>query len=211
MNTSSQNTWDAPLTSLAKSKKPSQSLLKLSNGGIKTLKDLIWIFPLRIQAAPKVSHFEQIEENKLFLGRAKLINIQFTPAFGRKGKSGIQLFNATCVIKDVFSEKLLNLKWFNTYPSLKKQLENLDEFTFLGQVTLFKQTLQIVNPQINPKDITDKDGILIEYPTVNSVPGKQIEKIIKLVPKPLWDIPISDISLSHLQKNISLNLSLIHI
>jgi ATP-dependent DNA helicase RecG len=158
-----------------------------------------------MQAAPKVSSFESIEENRLFLGRAKLINIQFTPAFGRKGKSGIQLFNATCVIKDVLSEKLLNLKWFNTYPSLKKQLENLEEFTFLGQVTLFKQTLQIVNPQINPKEATQGDRILIEYPTVNSVPGKQIEKIIKLIPKALWDMPIFDISLDHLQRNIDMN------
>ncbi len=204
LSTNNLNFWNQSILVLAKNKKPSQSLLKLEDGGIKTLLDLVWLFPLRLQKAPKVSDFNKINDDQLFFGRGKVINIRFTPAFGKRGKRGIQLFNCTCVVKDIFSEKYLNLKWFNTYPSLKKQLEALEEFSFLGQVSLFQGSFQIINPTINPKDANTENGVLVEYPTFNTVPGKQIEKFVRLIPKSLWDIPISNLE-SEFLKNKNLN------
>jgi ATP-dependent DNA helicase RecG len=116
-----------------------------------------------------------------------MISINFTPAFGRRGKGKTQLFNATCVVKDLYSEKYLNLKWFNTYPSLKKQIEAFDSFSFMGAVSEYNGTLQIVNPKINPKVVEGHNQMLIEYPTVNSVSGNNLKKIIDKVPDDLWN------------------------
>ncbi len=178
-------TWNSPLLDLAGKKKPSQSLIKLFEGGILSLKDLLWIFPLRLQKAPELSSFTYLEVDKLFLGRAKIISTNFTPTFGR-GKGKVQLFNATCVIKDLKSEKYLNLKWFNTYPGLKKQLEAYKEFNFMGIVSDYKGTLQIVNPKINPPDLAHGE-MLIEYPTLHSVSGRYIKNIIDKIPQEVWD------------------------
>ena len=179
--------WDSPLLDLAGKRKPSQSLLKLQDSGIQKIKDLLWIFPLRVLKAPELASFAELEIDKLFLGRAKLINIKFTPAFGRRGKGKVQLFNATCVVKDFYSDRYLNLRWFNTYPSLKKQLESYDEFNFMGMVSDYKGTLQIVNPKINPPEITNQETI-IEYPTVNTINGKNVQKVINKIPESLWQV-----------------------
>lgn len=182
--------WNQSLLELAPRQKPSQSLLKVFDAGIKTIKDLLWVTPLRLQKRPNLTSFENIKENELFLGRAKIINIKAVPAFGRRGKGRIQLFNLDVVVKDTFSDKYIGLKWFNSYPNLKKQLSSYDEFTFLGVPTEFKGVLQFLNPQINPKAIDNTEEMLIEYPTVNSVPGNQIKKIFDYIPSSLWQKPL---------------------
>jgi ATP-dependent DNA helicase RecG len=182
-------TWESSILELT-ARKPSQSLLKIHDAGFKTIKDLLWIFPLRVQKDPKVSSFSEMIEGQLFKGSGKVINCKFSPAYGRRGKRNIQLFNATVVVKDLLSDKYVNLKWFNTYPGLKKQLEAMDDFTFMGQVTDFKGTIQIVNPKINPKEEKNNNGVLIEYPTINTVAGRHVKSIIEKIPTTLWDTPM---------------------
>lgn len=183
-------TWDDSLLKLSPSKKPGQNILKLYDSGIKLIKDLLWILPLRVQSMPHVSSFSNLNEGSLFLGHGKIINIKLTPAFGRKGKGRVQLFNATVVVKDMLSDQYLNLKWFNSYPGLKKQLESLDSFTFMGEVQDYRGTVQIINPKINPK-IDQDEKYLIEYPTVATVPGKYTKSLLNKIPKDLWSSPIS--------------------
>lgn len=191
-NSSTNNIlWSSSLKLLGTKNRPSKTILNLIDAGVKTVSDLIWIFPLRIQQMPKLSKFSQMEGEKLFLGTGSVISLNFSPAFNRNGRGKVQLFNATCVIKDNLSEQYISLKWFNTYPSLKKQLESYNDFTFLGTVQDYRGTLQIVNPRINPNLPKDKDSILIDYPTVNSVPGKHIQKLFEKIPKELWDSSIS--------------------
>ncbi len=184
------NVWNQSLLFLAGGKKPSQSLLKLVEGGVKTLLDLVYIFPLRIQKAPELSPFSTSQLDQLFLGRGKVISLNFTPAYGKKGKGKVQLFNATCVIQDTMGPETLTLKWFNTYPSLKKQLETLNEFSFLGTISEFRGMLQIVNPQINPTPRNEKNNLIIEYPTVATVAGNRIKALIEKIPEYIWSSTI---------------------
>ena len=185
--------WESDFLSLAPRNKPTQSMLKLGDAGIQQVKDLLWINPLRVQEKPKLSDFSQIHIDKLFIGKAKFIHIKAVPAFGRRGKKKIQLFNIQAVAKDAFSEKYINMRWFNTYPSQKKQFEQLDDFTFMGTPSDFKGTVQFINPKINPNQAYNiSDDMLIEYPTVNTVPGIQVQKIINYIPSNLWDENLSD-------------------
>lgn len=177
--------WNSPLIALG-GKRPSQSLLKLVDSEFKTVRDLLWILPLRVQPKPRIQSFTHIEPDKLFLGFVKTVNVRSQIAFGRRGKGKVQLFNITCVVKDMHSEQYLNLKWFNAYPNQRKQIEALEEFTFLGTPSEFKGVLQVTNPKINPKELGGNDELLIEYPTVNTVPGRQIHNIIKKIPAKLW-------------------------
>lgn len=186
LNTSNLK-WESSILELSTNpKKPLKNILKLFEAGLESIQDLLWILPLRIQNLPTQSNFKNLEENQLFLGTAKIISINLAPVYGRRGKNKSSLFNATVVIKDSFSNQFLNLKWFNAYPNLKKQLESYDEFTFLGVVQVFNGSYQIINPKINPKlDPTHK--LLIEYPTTNGVSGVHFNNIFKKIPKYLWE------------------------
>lgn len=188
MNTSNL-TWSSSILELSPTKKPAKSILKIKDAGIQTIKDLLWIFPLRIKPMPRITNFDQIQMNELFMGHCKVINIQFAPAFSRRGKGKVQLFNATVVVKDMLSDKYLNLKWFNTYPGLRKQLETLNDFVFMGEVQDYRGSLQIINPKINP-NLDGNEKFIIEYPTLNTVPGKYTKTLISRIPNYLWDTPI---------------------
>ena len=174
--------WNSTFLSLAPRNKPSQSMLKIEDAGVKKIQDFLWITPLRIQEVPKLSTFDQIDVDKLFIGKAKFIHVKAVPAFGRRGKKKVQLFNIQAVAKDVFSENYINMKWFNSYPSLRKQLEQLEDFTFMGVATDYKGSVQFINPKINPNQAyNNNEKMLIEYPTVNTVPGSQIQKIFNYI------------------------------
>jgi ATP-dependent DNA helicase RecG len=190
----SKLSWDSSLLELAGKSKVSQSMLKLFDHGIKTIKDLVWIFPLRIQEAPTIKSFDNLKIGHNFLGHAKLISVGMTPAYGKRGKNKVQLYNATVVVKDMLSEQYLNLKWFNSYPGLKKQIESTQEFFFMGIASDYKGTFQITNPKINPKDVSTPGTLIIEYPTVNTVSGNNIKNIIKKIPEQLWNQNLSSIS-----------------
>jgi ATP-dependent DNA helicase RecG len=185
LNTNSLN-WDSSILELSpSSKSPSKNLQKIYNHGINSIKDLIWILPLRVQSIPKVQDFSKVEVGLLFKGSGKVININLSPVMGRSRKSNVQLFNITVLVKDLYSSEFINLKWFNAYPSIKKQLEELDEFIFMGTIQTYNESLQIINPKLNPKE--ESSPLLIEYPTVNKVPGSQLKKIIQKIPLELWE------------------------
>lgn len=188
------NSWSDSFLTLASRNKPSQSMLKLYDAGIKSIYDLLWITPLRLQKQPTLKPFALMQEDELFLGEAKVINYKLSPAYGRKGRGRVQLFNALVTVQDVHSPAITNLRWFNTYPSFKKQIEATETFIFLGTPNEFKGELQIVNPKINPKLKSNESGLLVEYPTYNTVPGNQISKIIEKIPTTLWKTKINSIS-----------------
>ena len=201
MNTNKLS-WSSSIRALSGSK-VSQTIIKLEQGGIKTLGDLLWVFPLRLQPAPSIKSFTHALIDELFWGAGEIVSINFSPTFKRRGKGGIPLFNGHCLIKDHSSEMLLNLKWFNVYPGLKKQLESYQEFSFLGKVSEFNGQLQIVNPKINPNQSSHQNGMLIEYPTINTVSGKNLERTINRIPAPLWEEQVSLLSFD-LEKKLNL-------
>jgi ATP-dependent DNA helicase RecG len=183
-------TWSNSLLELAPKNRPSKNLLKLHAAGIKTIAELIWLIPLRIQKAPEVKDFSHFQDDEIFLGKGTLISFDQSPSFGRRGANKVQLFNANAVIKDSLSDQYITFKWFNTYSSLRKQIESLGEFYFLGKPTEFRGVQQIVNPKLNPKELKDNHGTLIEYSTVAGISGSEIKKFISYIPDELWSVEI---------------------
>lgn len=178
--------WNSPLELLVTGKKPSPTIEKLVEAGVTTLRDLLWILPLRIYRMPSLRPFREAELNQFFKGSGKVLHVEIKPAFGRRGKGNILLYNGYVILKDDQSSETLSLRWFNLYPNQKKQIEALDHIAFLGQVQEFKAQKQIINPQL-----IDPDGAanayIIEYPTVNKISGNHLKKVFDLIPTHLWD------------------------
>jgi ATP-dependent DNA helicase RecG len=204
----SKLSWQSNITELVNGK-TSANLNKLIQANISTISDLAWVLPSKSKSIPKIRDFQHMRIGELFMGHAKLINVKITPAFGRKGKGRVQLFNAVVVVKDNLGDQYLNLTWFNAYPNIKKILSDLDTFYFLGEVTEFRGVLQITNPQINPSMKEDQEFI-IDYPTLNSVPGKYIKSLIDKIPESLWNNSLENIpnTISKHFKLIPLHLAL---
>ena len=176
--------WDSPIESLSKGKRASPTLEKLAAAGIRVLSDLLWILPLRIHKSPAPAAFRDAELDQYFRGSGKPIHIDIKPAFGRRGKGNILLFNGYVVLKDDLTSETMSLRWFNLYPNQKKQIESLDHISFLGQVQEFKAQRQVINPQILTS--SEVSPYIIEYPTVNKLPGSTFKKAFELIPPVLW-------------------------
>lgn len=207
-------TWESSLLELSGKSKPSQSITKLFEAGHAKVKDLLWILPLRVQAAPKLSPFSEMKEGRLFLGSCRLLSSRFAPAFGRRGKGGAQLLNATLIVQDELSDQIINLKFFNTYPNFRKNVEEKGPFTFMGQPQNYKGTLQINNPKLDPKGEHNENGLLIEYPTVATVAGKHVKGVIDKIPEELWLVKDrifdSGLELPIANKNLIQTFALLH-
>ena len=182
-NTTEHN-WGDPIESLSRSKKPSPTFEKLAAAGIQKISDLLWILPLRIHKSPPPSPFREAVLDQFFRGSGKVIHVEVKPAFGRRGKGNILLYNGYAVVVDDLSQESLSLRWFNLYPNQKKQIEALTHINFLGQVQEFKAQKQIINPQILTTE--EVAPYIIEYPTVNKIPGNTLKKAIELIPPLLW-------------------------
>ena len=181
--------WGSSLLELNKGKKPSPTLTKLYEAGIHSLYDLIWILPLRIFRMPEAQSFNHAQMDEYFKGSGKVVHVDIKPAFGRRFKNKFLLYNGTIVVQDDKSLETITLRWFNLYPSQKKQFEALTHVKFLGVVGEFKAQKQIINPQILSETHNEGDYI-IEYPTVNKTAGIHLKKIIQMIPSQLWkDIP----------------------
>lgn len=177
--------WASPIEFLAKSKRPSLTLEKLSEAGIKTVADLLWILPLRIHKSPLPQPFREAQLNQYFRGAGKVIHVEIRPAFGRRGKGNILLYNGFVVIKDDLSSESLSLRWFNLYPNQKKQIESLERISFMGKVEEYKAQKQVINPQLlSTEEIAP---YILEYPTVNKLPGSTFKKAFELIPPSLWN------------------------
>lgn len=179
--------WDSLVSELSRTKKPSATMEKIEAHGIQTLRDLLWLLPLRLYPTPKEQPFRDAHFGVPFKGRGRIIHTEIRPAFGRRGKGKILLYNGFVVVKDAHSSETLSLRWFNLYPNQKKQIESLEELSFLGEAQEYKAQKQIINPQILSPDTPEASGYVAEYPTVNKMSGVHIKKIIDLIPGYLWE------------------------
>ncbi len=173
----------------------SKTYEKLILAGFTQVSDLLWIFPLRVVELPPLRSFEFIEEGRIFIGRAKILNVQAKPNFRVKGKGRAMLYNIMVHVQDLLSEKIITLKWFNTYGSITPKISKSTYIEFMGEASLFNGQVQFANPDFfhleTPEDpspfSTVSNELKIQYPTVNTVPGIQVKKIIDKIPKALWD------------------------
>ncbi|HLT23409.1 MAG TPA: ATP-dependent DNA helicase RecG [Bacteriovoracaceae bacterium] len=135
---------------------------------------------------PEVRSFNHAQIDEYFKGAGKVVHVDIKPAFGRKFKSKFLLYNGYIVVQDDKSLETITLRWFNLYPSQKKQLESLNHIKFLGVVSEFRAQKQIVNPQIL-SETHDSTDYIIEYPTVNKVSGVHLKKFVHAIPTYLWN------------------------
>jgi ATP-dependent DNA helicase RecG len=192
-NTSKVITWGSSLEELFP-KGLTKSAEKLKADGYTHLNDLLWLLPLRIQELPGPQKFSQARESYLFCGRGEVISKRSSPNFKARGKRGAMLINITVIVRDLFSGETISLRWFNSYSSILKKIENSTHIEFFGTVQNYQGQKQISNPEFNDlSDITEtleslvKDKKLkIQYPTVNTVGPANIKKIIDKIPTELW-------------------------
>lgn len=211
-NTNKKINWESSILELSKTKRIPKNLQLLFDSGIRSIRDLIWIIPLKVQKAPKLSSFSQIVVNELFLGHAKVINTKISPSSNNKSRSKVQLFNVQLVVKDLISDNYLTLKWFNAYPNIIKELKEKDEFTFLATISDYKGSFQAINPKLDPKALPE--GSIITYPTINSVSSKFIKNFIERIPNSIWNLDLypkfKDVLESLKINDISMQLRVIH-
>lgn len=203
------NILQSRIDSLYKKGKIPKNTQKLIDAGIKTFEDILWTYPLRIQVSPQKSSFESIVEGNIFRGSGEIISRRSYPAYGFKGKGRVQLFNIQAVVKDDISGELTTLKWFNTYPNLRKSINELTHINFYGQVTNSKGQLAIVNPKLE-NDSNAKafnEPFLIEYPTIAGVAGKFTKAIIDKLPQEAWESIQDPLPQQVIEKNNLISLS----
>jgi ATP-dependent DNA helicase RecG len=187
---SSKLSIHSSLSNLFKSNKATKTAQSLMEAGINTIEDLLWVAPLHVNKMPSTQSFSSIVDGEFFRGEGRIININARPNFRAKGKGGARLFNINVVVKDLHSENVITLKWFNTYGSVKTKLEKLNNIQFLGNVQFFGATYQVINPEIIPLEEVESSGDLnqlkIQYPTINGVSSHHIKSIVDKIPKDVF-------------------------
>lgn len=207
-------TWSSSLEDLLglSSKK---SYEKLMLAGITEISDFLWVFPLRIVELPPLRSFDHIEEGRIFIGRAKILNVQAKPNFRVKGRGKAMLYNIMVHVQDLLSDKILTLKWFNSYGSITSKISKCTYIEFMGEASVFNGQSQFTNPDFFPLETPDdpspfstvSNELKIQYPTVNTVAGIQIKKFIDKIPQYLWDNLPETLPKALIQKNDFLSLA----
>ena len=191
--------WSSPLSALF-SAKGGATLDGLLEAQFRKVEDLLWIFPLRIEELPPVRPFAYASEGLLFKGQGKILNVQSRANFWAKGRRGALLQNVSVHVKDLHSEEILLLRYFNCYSSVVQKLKGLELIEFSGEVTMGKGEKYLANPQcdalVEKADLSKSEDapleLKIHYPTINGIAGKFIQKIIDKIPSELWkEIPES--------------------
>jgi ATP-dependent DNA helicase RecG len=205
---------DSSIEVLFKTKK-NKTLENLKQAGIKTVYDLLWVLPLHIEKIPALDNFSKISVGGYFRGFAMIRDVQSRVNPKLKGKGQAPLMNLTVQIKDFYSERFLTLKWFNTYPSTIKKIQQSEHLLFFGKVQTFNNELQIVNPefQMIAEEDTSKikiggeSDLKIGYPTVNKTKNGTIKKLIDSLPDELWGQVSDLLSEADLSSNSFIKLS----
>lgn len=186
-------TWSSSLEDLI-GKASKKSYEKLELAGIKEVSDFLWTFPLRVVELPPLRSFDHIEEGRIFIGRAKILNIQAKPNFRVRGCGKAMLYNIMVHVQDLLSDKVITLKWFNSYGSITSKLSKVTYLEFMGEASVFNGQGQFTNPDYfeleNPDApspfVTVSNELKIQYPTINTVSGVHVKKFIDKIPKELW-------------------------
>ena len=186
--------WSSSLEDLM-GKASAKSLEKIHAAGVRTLSDLLWIFPLRVVELPPLRSFHFMEEGRIFIGRAKVLNVQAKPNFRARGKGRALLYNILVHVQDTLSDKIITLRWFNSYGSITQKISKATYIEFMGEASSFNGSVQFANPEFfaletpdSPSPfVTISNELKIQYPTINTIPGVQIKKIFDKIPKDLWD------------------------
>jgi ATP-dependent DNA helicase RecG len=186
--------WSSPLEDLL-GKASHKSTEKLNAVGIKDVQDLLWVFPLRVLELPPLRSFDYVEEGRIFIGRAKVLNVQAKPNFRARGRGKVMLYNISVHVQDTLSDKILTLKWFNSYGSVTQKISNCAYIEFMGEASIYNGQSQFTNPEFFQLESVDSESpfvtvsneLKIQYPTVNTVSGVIVKKIVDKISMDLWN------------------------
>lgn len=139
--------------------------------------------------------FSYASEGLLFKGQGKILNVQSRANFWAKGRRGALLQNVSVHVKDLHSEEILLLRYFNCYSSVVQKLKGLELIEFSGEVTAAKGEKYLANPQcdalVEKADLSQTSDMPLElrihYPTVNGLAGKFLQKVLDKIPQKLWE------------------------
>jgi ATP-dependent DNA helicase RecG len=206
--------WSSSLEDLL-GKASLKSIEKLEAAGIKKIQDLLWVFPLRVLELPPLRSFDFVEDGRIFIGRAKVLNVQAKPNFRARGRGKAMLYNISVHVQDTMSDKILSLKWFNTYGSVNQKIAQCEYIEFMGEASIFNGQLQFTNPDffslesLNSESpfVTVSNELKIQYPTINTVSGVIVKKIIDKISMDLWNNIPETLPASLIKKKNFLSLS----
>lgn len=168
--------------------KPTKTLEALQKKNINTINDLLWLMPRRIVKLPEIASFQYANIGEYFRGIGKVVSMRSTPNYKSRGKGRAVLLNITITVKDDLSENYITMKWFNAYQSVQKKLEAMKHFEFLGVISIFNDSLQIVNPELFELGKSEtENGLRITYPTIDSVKSHHIQKVFDKLPSGFWN------------------------
>jgi len=192
-----------------------KSIEKLNAVGINQVQDFLWVFPLRVLELPPLRSFEFAEVGRIFIGRAKVLNVQAKPNFRVRGRGKAMLYNISVHVQDTLSDKILTLKWFNSYGSVTQKISKCTYLEFMGEASVYNGTLQFTNPEFFELESSKSDSpfafaaneLKIQYPTINTVSGIIIKKTIDKIPSDLWDNISETLPEKLIQKKSFLSLS----
>jgi ATP-dependent DNA helicase RecG len=145
---------------------------------------------------PVLKKFSNAEVDSIFTGVGKVISVRSLPSFKGRGKGKAQLLNISVIVKDHFSSRTLEIKWFNAYGSISQKFEKSEYIKFTGSIQEYQGAIQVVNPDFNEvlkEDLpvteereADLPALKIQYPTINGVNTANVKKVIDKIPSLLW-------------------------
>lgn len=202
--------WNANLETLNRGR-TSKNIQKLNQADIHNVYHLVWILPRAVESIPQARAFSEIEEEFLFQGHGKVIAASLRPNFYRKGKGRAMLYSGTLTIQDELSDETVQLRWFNCYPNQKNSFEefykNKKKIYFLGKSSVYKNQLQFVSPDIRLTPFDDGQAAQAKYPTVNTVPGTYISRLIQNIPQEWWEALQEQVPTDFVHETTSFNLT----
>ena len=152
--------------------KRAQTLGKL---GIHTIKDLLYYFPRTHQDRSRVDEISSLTDGATAMVKGIVFNIKSYKTRGWKNVFEISIGDG---------EGILQVKWFNR--PYQSDMFQVDDHVFLyGKVSLYKQSLQMVNPEF--EIVTEEDGsaksvgIIPVYPLTEDVRQASFRKLVKTV------------------------------
>lgn len=208
---SSKDNYKLQLSDLFGKKVP-KFVPQLEKAGIKSVEDLMWIFPYRFERIPKLSSYENAIVGTKFIGHGKIYHREKKFSKMRSRFKGGALSNLTLRTFDAIKESTntIELTFFNLYPSQFNKLNDAQHITFYGEVGVFNGKKQIVNPEVlflDPDEfqlnqLQQRDETIRPvYPTINKVKPEEIKRTLDLIPNEKWDDIIDIVPQNILEKN----------
>jgi ATP-dependent DNA helicase RecG len=143
--------------------------------GIHTIKDLLYYFPRTHQDRSRVEEISNLTDGATAMVKGIVSNIKSFRTRGWKSVFEASVGDGTGI---------LQVKWFNR--PYQSEIFQVDDHIFLyGKVSLYKQSLHMVNPEyeiVSEEDGSGKSvGIIPVYPLTEDVRQASFRKLVKTV------------------------------